>query len=290
MSIAIELPDGVTEQTVHGTPAVCVDLPSARAVIHRDGAQLTSWAPEGEKDVLWTSRHAHYAEGSAIRGGIPLIGPWFGPGRDGRTTPSHGWLRSHRWDLAAATGDGQVVELRFVLEGADPSGQGIGAEVRYRIGRSLDVALTVTAGDAPLELEAALHTYLAVGDVRRIAIEGLGGADYLDNTRGLAPDRQDTAELSLQEATDRVYEVSSPVRVRDDFLDRALISTPSGSSRTVVWNPWSDGAAGLDDMADDCWTDFACVEAAVAKDGFVPLGPGDSHTLAAHFEIEHPRH
>ena len=53
----------------------------------------------------------------------------------------------------------------------------LAATAEFRLGAELSVALTVTAGSRPLELEAALHTYLAVGDVREIAIHGLEGAD-----------------------------------------------------------------------------------------------------------------
>ncbi|MDO5663366.1 MAG: D-hexose-6-phosphate mutarotase, partial [Brachybacterium sp.] len=160
-----------------------VSTPACAAILHRDGAHLTSWIPAGGDDLLWTSAEAVHAEGAAIRGGIPLIGPWFGPGRDGRTSPAHGWLRTHRWDLIAAHrgdsdaggavhGDGDVVTLELELRGADPTGQGTSAALAVVLSReSLQVTLTVTAGTEPLVLEAALHTYLAVSDVRAIELE-----------------------------------------------------------------------------------------------------------------------
>ena len=49
---------------------------------------------------------------------------------------------------------------------------------RVTIGRTLTMELIV-ANDAgaALEFEEALHTYFAVADARRVAIEGLGGTD-----------------------------------------------------------------------------------------------------------------
>ena len=44
-------------------------------------------------------------------GGIPLIGPWFGPGRDLARTVKHGWLRNTRWELASARREGDDVEI-----------------------------------------------------------------------------------------------------------------------------------------------------------------------------------
>ncbi|UEJ83337.1 D-hexose-6-phosphate mutarotase [Brachybacterium halotolerans subsp. kimchii] len=292
-----DLPQGVTLEDLHGTPALVVDIPACSAVIHLDGAHLTSWVPDGEDDVLWTSPDAVYAEGEPIRGGIPLIGPWFGPGRDGRTTPSHGWLRNHRWEVVAgehfhgwADEDADVVHSDSVaitlgLEGADPSGQGIAAQVQFVIGADhLQVRLDVTAGDEPLELEAALHTYLSVGDAEAARFTGLSGASYLDNLRDLAPAVQE-GEPEIDGPVDRVYEVSGPVTVHDPVLERDIVVSPHGSSRTVLWNPFSDGAAHLDDMPLDAWKQFVCVETAVAKDGFVALAPGATHCLKARYEV-----
>lgn len=88
------LPAGVELVERHGTPAIEVRTAASSATIHLDGGHVTSWIPAGGEDVLWTSPTAHYAEGASIRGGIPLIGPWFGLGRYGTARPSHGWPRS----------------------------------------------------------------------------------------------------------------------------------------------------------------------------------------------------
>src|SRR5699024_1016950 len=87
---------------------------------------------------------------------------------------------------------------------------------------------------APLELEAALHTYLAVADVREIAIDGLGGAAFLDNTRELAADVQGEQTLRLTGPTDRIYD-SAP-------RSPSPIPPPAGGSsppRAAPPRPWS---------------------------------------------------
>src|SRR5699024_8433168 len=146
-------------------------------------AHLTSWVPSGETDLLWLSPQSAYGPREAIRGGIPLVGPWFGPGRDGAMQVKHGWLRTITWELASAALDGEDAVLALITpaDAVQLSGRAVS-----RIGRERSVDLTLTAGPAPLEGEAALHTYLAVADARRIAITGLENADYLDYTRGLA--------------------------------------------------------------------------------------------------------
>ncbi|MGO2045842.1 D-hexose-6-phosphate mutarotase [Brachybacterium tyrofermentans] len=281
---SLSLPDGVLLEQVHGTDAIVVDVPSARAVVHLDGAHLTSWAPAGESDLLWLSPDSAFGPGEAIRGGIPLVGPWFGPGRDGSMTVKHGWLRNVRWELvsAALDGDDAVLELATPQDAAELSGT-----VVFRIGAELSVDLTLTAGARSLEIEAALHTYLAVDDVRRIAIQGLENAEYLDNTRGLAADVLGGEALRLTGSTDRIVDAHGEVTITDELASRRLVSTPRGTAKTIVWNPWDELVTGMADLPDSAWPEFVCIEPAVAKDAFVALEPGASHTLGVTYRIEH---
>lgn len=281
----VPLPDGVHVDVAHGVPVIEIDVPTARATIHLDGAHVTSWIPRGGAEVLWVSPDALFGEGEAIRGGIPLIGPWFGPGKDGATSPKHGWLRTSRWELEAAERIGDAAAIVLRLDGADPSGHGITARAFVSVGEHLTVELTVTAGDVPLDLEAALHTYLAVSDVRTVALDGFDGAAYLDNLDGLARRRQD-GPLALTEATDRIYDVDDEVAVRDPGAERTLREEPAGSTRTVVWNPWAQGASGMDDMPDDAWPGFVCVETAACKDGSIALEARRSHALRVRLVVD----
>lgn len=279
-----DLPAGVHRETSQGAPVLRVETPASTAVLHLDGAQVTSWIPAGGTDLLWMSPDTKTGPGEAIRGGIPLVGPWFGPGRDGTTTPAHGWLRTNRWELEAAERIGDAITLVLALDGADPSGHGVTARLFVSVGAHLTVELTVTAGDAPLELEAALHTYLAVSDVRQVHLDGFADAHYLDNRDGLTRKRQE-GPLQLDRWTDRIFEVDDAVEIRDPGASRTIREEPAGSTRTVVWNPWEEGAAPMADIPDDAWPDFVCVETAACKDGFVPLEPGQSHALRVRFEV-----
>lgn len=280
---SLPLPDGVTLGQVHGVDAILVDTPAGTAELLLDGAHLISWVPAGEADLLWLSPDSGFGAGTPVRGGIPLVGPWFGPGRNGDHEVKHGWLRTLRWDLAGAESKGGdvVITLR-----TSEDVQEMSALAEFRFGAELSVDLTLTAGPAALELEAALHTYLAVGDVREIAIQGLEGADYLDNTRGLVADVLEAEPMRLTASTDRIVDSSTEVTVLDEKAGRRLVSTPRGTSRTVVWNPWDTLVTGMADIPDAAWPEFVCVEPAVAKDGFVALQPGESHRLGITYRIE----
>lgn len=278
------LPDGVLLEQVHGADALVVDVPAARAVVHLDGAHLTSWAPAGESDLVWLSPDSAFGPGEAIRGGIPLVGPWFGPGRDGAMTVKHGWLRNVRWELVSAILDGDDVVLELVTpqDAAKLTGS-----VIFRIGAELSVDLTITAGAKALEIEAALHTYLAVGDVRRIEIQGLENEEYLDNTQGLAAAVLGDEPLCLTGSTDRIIDSHGEVTVIDEVASRRIVSAPRGTAKTIVWNPWDELVTGMADLPDSAWPEFVCIEPAVAKDAFVSLEPGASHSLGVTYRIEH---
>ena len=280
---AVPLPEGVALGIAHGVDAVLVDSPAATGVLLLDGAQLTSWVPAGGQDLLWMSPSSEFGPGVAVRGGVPLVGPWFGPGRDLARTVKHGWLRNIRWELASARREGDDVEITLATP---EDAVALRGEAVFRLGAQLDVDLTLTAGSRPVELEAALHTYLAVGDVREIEILGLEGAAYLDNTRDLAADVLPEEPLRLTASTDRITEATGEVTVVDPVLGRRLVSTLRGTSRTVVWNPWDTLVTGMADIPDADWPRFVCLEPAVAKDGFVALEPGASHRLGVTYRIE----
>ena len=283
---AVPLPEGVVLGTAHGVDALLVDTPAASGTLLLDGAHLISFVPAGGEDLLWLSPTSEFGPGVAVRGGIPLVGPWFGPGRDLARTVKHGWLRNVRWDLVSARREGDEVEL--VLR-TPQDALAVRAEAVFRLGAQLDVDLTLTAGQRPIELEAALHTYLAVGDVREIEIHGLEGANLLDNTRGLAADVMPSEPLRLTGSTDRIVERAGEVAVVDGSArggGRRVVSVPRGTSRTVVWNPWEELVTSMADIPDEAWPQFVCIEPAVANDGFVPLEPGQSHRIGITYRIE----
>ncbi|MEP6717163.1 MAG: D-hexose-6-phosphate mutarotase, partial [Terriglobia bacterium] len=138
-----------------------ISNPAADAEVFLQGAHLTSWIPRGRKPVLFTSAHSFYEPGKPIRGGVPIIFPWFGPRHDGLPGPAHGLARTALWRVVS-----EAPELTLALEIEQ-------AELEFRIdaGESLHMSLTVrNLASQPLVFENALHTYFAVADVRRISI------------------------------------------------------------------------------------------------------------------------
>lgn len=252
------------------------------------GAQVTRWEQHGEP-VIWVSEHARYEQDSGIRGGVPICWPWFAAGPTGEVSPSHGFVRTVPWHLREHTEE----MLSWTLTEADTEGQDgtdrfahrFSCEVNARLGESLEVSLTVhNTSDSPFDYEAALHTYLHVGDVESLRISGLDDTTYFDKVTSQQQTQRD--DLLFTGETDRIYHSPGPVTVHDPTLSRDLHISSEGATSSVVWNPWADKAAGLPDMGDHEWRRMVCVEAGVIGDGRIGLNPGEQHTLQQRISVE----
>ncbi|MGQ4548449.1 D-hexose-6-phosphate mutarotase [Dermabacteraceae bacterium P13077] len=260
-----------------------METPLCGALVSLYGAQLLSFTPAGHTDLLWLSPKAVFAEGTAIRGGVPVCAPWFGPGVAGPLSPSHGPCRLSTWELAAAESDGGeesgagAVTLVFTLETG-------GFAYRYRLGLShaLTLELSITALDeaVPPLAEAALHTYLRVGDVSQVSVSGLASAPAEDKTgKGLAP-RGEDGLLPIPAHTDAVFATGDAARtVHDPVLGRSITLTSQGAGSTIVWNPYQDGP----DLSE--WQKMLCLESGSVTTSAWPVRKGETKTIRARYEV-----
>lgn len=246
-------------------------------VVHQ-GAHLVRAAPGGE-ELLFLSPKSRFAVGTAIRGGVPVIFPWFGDDAKGRG--AHGFARTAMWRLLEEGTDIVRLELTDNARTDALWPHRFRLELRVSVGDSLQLELAIENRDAaPFSFECALHTYLAVGDVAKVALHGFEGAAYLDKVRGFAPDREGSGPLSIHGEVDRIYQdLPGPVRIEDPVLGRDLVVSPSGARSTVLWNPGPSKAMKMPDL-EEHWRQFLCVESANVGPSRIELQPGDAHTLA----------
>jgi glucose-6-phosphate 1-epimerase len=119
-------------------------------------------------------------------------------------------------------------------------------------------------GDDPFEFTAALHTYFRVDDIHRTAVLGLDGIRYRDKVTGGEHVEQGD-ELRFAGETDRIYlHAPDELRIRDEVDGRTISISKRGFPDAVVWNPWAEKARGMDDLGEDQYPRFVCVEAAQA--------------------------
>ena len=260
-----------------------VDVATASAAIYDHGAHVTSWVPTGSSGVLFLSSAAVLDSDAAIRGGVPICFPWFGPGRTGDMAPAHGFARRSTWALAAVEERPDRTLLTFELDARDIASAAFPAPFhavyRISVGATLDLDLSVTnTGTAEFSFEEALHAYLAVGDVEQVRVEGLDGSDCLDKAAGGAQCRQ-VGDVEFTGETDRIYRSQAQVTVVDPVLDRRIIVTRRDSSDVVVWNPGPVKGEALSDLGDGEWRHFVCIEGANVLDAAVTLQPGQAHSM-----------
>jgi glucose-6-phosphate 1-epimerase len=283
----------VVETGAGGLPCARVSGARADAELYLQGGQLTRWQPHDTAPVLFLSPRAVYAPGTAIRGGVPLVFPWFGPHAGDPQAPMHGFARTRPWRLVTSGpgADGAVV-LDLALEDDEATRRLWPAAfaLRYRVtvGDALHLALeVVNTSPTPFTFEAALHTYLAVGDVEAVAVTGLEHTTYLDKVDAFTRKRHGAEPLRLTGETDRVF-VGTRARctVDDRALGRRLVVDKAGSETTVVWNPWATRTRAIADLGADDWRRMLCVETANAADDAVTLSAGGRHVMSATIRVE----
>ncbi len=268
-------------------PGVETHSPGGHYAVLDAGAHVLAWTPRDQVPVLWVSPLASFEPNVAVRGGVPVVFPWFGGGPNNDRRPMHGFARTATWqrvrvsDDVATTGRLEV-RHRLTADGFDSAP--FSADLVSEFTRDhLRVSLEVTnTGTADFSYEEALHTYLAVSDVARISLDGLDGCGYVDKAGG--GERVQAGAVRFTGETDRLYSHAGDVVVEDPDRSRRIRVSKQGSATTVVWNPGAARAASMSDVG-QYWSGFVCVEAANTGARIVTIPPDGTHTLAQTLDL-----
>ena len=277
-----ELAPGITMTAdPGGRSALQLEGSGGRVVVATTGAQVLSWlTPAG--DVLWTASHPRFRPGEPVRGGIPLVFPWFGDDPTGAGRPAHGFARTLEWQVTASRAGPTVV-----LSAADDAAtralwpHAFRLELAVGIADELRLALTVTnTGSSPFTFEQALHSYFAVGDIGAASVHGLEGLPFVEQAAAGDPNPDPAAPVRFVAETDRIYQgVPDRLTLRAPRLDRSVRLASTGARSAIVWNPWPEKTARLSQMDLDDWRRFCCVETANVREHAIELAAGAQHTL-----------
>ncbi len=275
------------EDAPGGLVRITITSPLARAAVYLHGAHVTDFQPAGSEPALFLSEKSTFAAGKPIRGGVPIIFPWFGPRAGHSDAPMHGFARTSEWEIETLDSTGGIVTIVLRLSASEatraPWNHDFILRHRITIGAELTMELEVeNTGGEPFQFEEALHTYLAVSDVRAVSVSGLDGVEFIDKTDALARKTQDVAPIKITAETDRVYlDTTSTCEIADPQRQRQIAVEKSGSNTTVVWNPWIAKAKAMADFGDDEWPRMLCIETANAGENAVTLAPGERHVMMA---------
>lgn len=273
----------------------------AEAHVYMHGAHVTHFQPVNQPPVIFMSGASRFEVGKPIRGGVPICFPWFGPKADDANAPMHGIARDRNWKFKTVERlpDGSVTVTLILKWSASlqqlwphrfSATHAITLDAR---GDRLILDFTVknlNPLDAPapdLTCEAALHTYLAVSDVRNIQITGLDNVTYIDKVDQFTLKQQAPTPITITGETDRVYlNTDAHCTLHDPGHNRRIVVEKYESQSTVVWNPWINKAKAMADFGDDEWPSMVCIETANVGKNAITLKPKQAHTMSAILRVE----
>ncbi|KAL9605157.1 MAG: hypothetical protein Q9219_000091 [cf. Caloplaca sp. 3 TL-2023] len=262
---------------------VTASLPTGERVeILLHGATVISWKSANGQENLFLSSKAQLDGSKAVRGGIPLVFPVFGPPPSDHATsrlPQHGFARISRWEylgksssesstLPNSKGDASV-KLDFGLSDTmlETRHWDYSFNLTYSITLNqdnLETSLVVrNTGKSNYDFQVLFHSYLAVADIARTTISGLEEAAFVDKTQGAKEVKPANKPITIDSEMDRVYTIApeKPVTIAEQDTPRYELSRDMLSD-IVVWNPWVEKAKGMADFGpEDGYRKMVCVEA-----------------------------
>jgi len=270
-------------------PMLEVSTPWSTSEIYLQGAHVTQFQKKNEPPLLFLSQCSRFAEGQPIRGGIPVIFPWFGA-REG--LGQHGFARIKNWELKefAPAPDGSV-SVRFRLPDCPEASAFSPFTVDYivTVNQSLKLELVVTnkSETDTLVFEDCLHTYFEVSHINAVSILGLKGVGYLDKVANFAQKTETETAIRIASEVDRIYlNTPGPVEIVDTGLKRKIRVEKQASLSTVVWNPWIAKAQQMPDFGNEEYERMVCVESGNVASNQIRLPPGESSRLTVKLSSE----
>jgi D-hexose-6-phosphate mutarotase len=271
-------------------PMIGISTMWSSAEVYLQGAHITNFRKHNEPPLTFMSQCSRFTQGQPIRGGIPVIFPWFGM-REGMG--NHGFARALTWELKefAPAPDGSV-SVRFRLPDSPEASSYPPFTVDYVVtvseGLTLQLIVTNQAAEDPLIFENCFHTYFVVSDVTAISIVGLKGISYLDKVANFAQRLETEDAIRISSEVDRIYlNTSGPLEIQDPRLARKILIEKQGSNSTVVWNPWIARSQQMPDFGNDEYQRMVCVEVGNVSSNEITLPPGRTSTLTVRI-TSHP--
>lgn len=251
------------------------------------------FTPKNGRPLLFLSSQTLLSPGKAIRGGVPVIFPWFGPREGHPESPMHGLVRTRMWTVEdIQVPDHSPATIRLSFHSTEETlalwPHHFQLTLEYRLGSALEVCWRVqNTGETPFQFEQALHPYFPIADIHAASVTGLQRAEYIDKADQLRLKKETAPVIRFTAETDRLYfNTETECVLEDSSAETRLHLQKRGAMGTVVWNPWIAKAAALPDLADQEWQSFVCVEQVNAGPNAVILAPGAVHELRARYAYD----
>ncbi|PKF60607.1 D-hexose-6-phosphate mutarotase [Psychromonas sp. psych-6C06] len=250
------------------------------------GGHLIHFQPVNQAPIIWLSKTAIFDDQKAIRGGVPICWPWFGPASPelGGNLPSHGFARTSKWSIGniEETEEGVELELKLVSDEKTLAMWPYQFELTLKASLTEQLQLqliTENKGTQNFTYRSALHTYLNIGTPEAVKVSGLNEtfANSLQNKQLETGD----GSLAIDQAIDSIYnKAQGEIQLEDQQLQRTLTITNTGNDSEVVWSPWIEGATAFADMPDDGYQTMLCIESTITRSEGHFVSSGEQHILS----------
>ncbi|NQZ87053.1 MAG: D-hexose-6-phosphate mutarotase [Colwellia sp.] len=230
------------------------------------GGQVLAWQPVNQKPVFWLSDDVIFEQGTAIRGGIPLCWPWFGPYQApcGETAGNHGFARQRIWQLDDVTINKDHIEVTLYLSGADehklwPHQYQLKQVLIFSECFEQNLFISNLSSQA-FEYSGALHSYFAVSNPENTLVTPLAEFTFDDKVTGK---KQQLAALdNCLGEVDRIYYGNKVCAIEDKQWQRTIEVSSTNCQQWVLWNPGLTLANSMKDIHQGAENEFVCLEAA----------------------------
>ena len=268
-----------------GYQFLTVNHPKLNAIFALHGGHLIHFQPAGKEPIIWVSKTAIYNDEKAIRGGVPICWPWFGPADKslGENLPSHGFARTRKWVVENISENDQGVELDLVLRSSPETkaiwNQDFELVLNVQLTSQATLKLiTKNTGETPFYYTAALHSYFNISSPQASSVSGLNNASFISLS---GSHEAKEGPLKIDQPIDSVYQ-KAPGRVTltDQGYQRCLQIINEGNTSEVLWTPWIEGARAFADMPDDGYLTMLCIESAITAPHGVTVPAQGEHLLS----------
>ncbi len=272
----------------NGLPALQIETEDFEAEILFQGAHFTRFKSKSlNRKLFWLSQGESFEGGRSIRGGVPIVFPWFGPHADEENFPRHGFARNLGWQLVGEPRQENLeTVVEFLLLDSPVTVELFPFKFRALLtmrlsanGVRMNLSIRNT-DEKPFQCEALFHPYFAVNSLETVQVSGLDGKQYFDKVLNTTGNTQ-RGSVSFPENIDRVYsETEGPFVISDEGKPSVRISQ-TGIQQTVVWNP----GGGTTKVSAGNTPSFVCVEPGCVFEGRLNLEPGQEDVLGVQFTL-----
>lgn len=234
----------------------------SKATVHLHGATITSFQVEGE-EILFVSEKSVFDNKKAIRGGIPVVFPNFGPWSLG---PQHGFARTKRWTVKKSLAKSELI-LSLTDDEETRKVWDFKFELEYVLtlsANSLKTELVIhNNDDKQFDFTSLLHTYIKLDDINNAKVSDLTNCVYVDKVNNGVVSKETSDLVQINGETDRVYYSTGKEHtiITGNANKYNVVIKKENFPDTVVWNPWIDKAKGMTDFGDEEYKRMICVEA-----------------------------